>query len=150
MCLFMFNGCSLLRLPKIIEGNQPAIKQIKSKNYNKFYYKNKKTGETLYEINKGNKQVVPEKTLAQKIGAWFSGLTIIGLILLGVGLFFAPTVTIGILFSVYRRIGRALRETVTAIKLSQAVNRDDELHNELKSNQSKETKKIVSKIKMEI
>ncbi len=86
-------------------------------------------------------------TFIQKIGNWFSSLSLIAFILVIAGLFLAPGTTIGLLLSLLKKWKNAAQQTIRAIKESNAVENNSELKNALSSKQSDETKKIVNNVK---
>ena len=88
-------------------------------------------------------------TLGEKIGNWFSGLGVLAIIALVVGLVLCPGATLAWLIKLLFKWKRAMRETVAAIKESKAIE-NAELHNALKDKQSVETKKIVGQIKADL
>ena len=138
-------SCSLL--PKISMGSSSNAIQI-----NKYeeLYKHKVDGEKTYFRKRTSNKVIPKKTFSQRIGGWISGLSILGIILLGIGFIFAPTATALFLVKLLVKWKSAFRQTVFAIKSSQAVNNDTVLHNELKSSQSNTTKRLVGDIKAKL
>lgn len=148
---FCFTGCSLL--PKVTVS-KPTI--VKSNKRNEEVYKvsgyrdvaGKATKFNIYhkKYNKGSKQSVPKKTLMEKLGSWIAGLSFMSFILLGLGLFFFPTITISILWMVKVRLANALKETVQAIKECKADEQID-LHNALKYRHTQKTKKVINTMK---
>jgi len=92
-------------------------------------------------------ETTPRKlTLGEKIGNWFSGLSVVAIIALVVGLVLCPGATLAWLVKLLFKWKTAMKQTVAAIKESKAVE-NLELHNALKDKQSIETKKIVGHIK---
>lgn len=95
-------------------------------------------------------ETTPRKlSLGEKIGNWFSGLSVLAIIALVVGLVLCPGATLAWLVKLLFKWKRAMRETVAAIKEAKAVE-NIELHNALKDKQSVETKKIVGQIKADL
>lgn len=92
-------------------------------------------------------ETTPRKlTLGEKIGNWFSGLSVLVIIVLAIGLVLFPGATLAWLVRLLFKWKMAMRETVAAIKESKAVE-NVELHNALKGKQSVGTKMIVGQIK---
>ena len=89
-------------------------------------------------------------TFTERIGNWISGLGLLGIILLIIGLIVAPGATIGFLFKTARKWKLAMRETVIAIKESQAAKEHEKLKASLKDKQSTTTKKMVGNMKAEL
>lgn len=150
-------GCSLLPKPTIVRPKnvittaQSKKEQVyRESGYEEVAGKAKRFEKYYKDAYSDKEKSVPKKTLMERVGNWVAGLSLITFVLIAAGLFFAPTLTISVLWSAKRRIGRALRETVYAIKYAQAVNKDKELHDALSAKQSKETKQIVGKMKTEI
>lgn len=150
----MLSGCSLIPMPKIVKPKDVIVtsknreeKLYKETGYEELLGKARKFTRYYKDYSSNQEKTVPKKTLMERVGNWISGLSFLAFILIGAGLFFFPTITISILWSVKCRVGRALRETVSAIKISQAVNRDTELHNQLAFKQTKQTKKMIGNIK---
>ena len=154
MC-FMLNGCTALNMMSgLFKGTSSSAGYESSQNYTKELIEDKKEGLKYYKLTKSRDKIIPKLTFAQKIGKWISGLTIIGVILIGIGFIVAPPATMTILWYIAKRgkklAQRAFEETAMSIKLSQAVNKDEKLHNELKSNQSENTKKMVGEFKAKL
>lgn len=148
MSMMLLNGCTAIKFFKP-GGSNPANSYIKNKNYEYEYYRNKIAGVTIKTVKKNSTKTTPKKTLGQKIGGWFAGLTTLGIILVVVGLFLAPATTIGVVISMWRRARRALIATVRAIKEVRA-DEEDTLHNSLNKYHTKDTKRTVSEIKSEL
>lgn len=145
--VFLF-GCGSIRLPSLNPIQKVAY--TNKRNYNKKYYRNTKTGETIYEISKGSEKTTPKKTMMESFGAWVSGLSFIAFIAIIAGMFLAPGLTVSILFSLWRRTRRAFIETVRGIKQANAVNDSDTLHNSLKAYQSTNTQRMVGEVKSKL
>ena len=153
---FFLCGCSMLKLPGLPTPKKPQtvynwheISNIKPR----AVVAGKKVvivEDTSRELIVGYHKVEMKKTFSQKIGSWISGLGFLGIILLIAGLVLAPSATIGFLFSTLGKWKKAMKQTVSAIKESRAVDADVSLKTSLSGKQSKETKKIVDGIKREI
>ena len=150
--MFMLTGCGAIRILNPFNRTTPPSKAeyIQTHNYEFEYYQDKKDGVTIKTIKKSSEKAVPKVTLGQRIAAWFAGAGTLTIILIAAGLFFAPSATISILLWSRAKIGRALSETVRAIKISSAVRESEKLHNALAAEQSVTTKKIVNNIKSEV
>ena len=157
LSVFLLSTSGCISLPLKIGNNKSNITYsktdkgtiIREEGYEEVAGKPKKYSKYYKEYDKGSEKSIPKKTLMQKVGDWISGLGFLAFILLGVGLFLAPTVTIGILFSILKRTRRAFIETVKAIKDVKA-DQQIELHNALNKNQSNETKQLVGEIKAKL
>ena len=155
LSMFLLSGC--IGLPvKFNSGNSNITYSksdkgtiIKEEGYEEVAGKPKKFSKYYREFEKDNEKSIPKKTLMQKVGDWISGLGFLAFILLVVGLFLAPGVTISVLFSILKRTRRAFIETVKAIKEVKGDQKED-LHNALNKNQSNETKQLVGEVKAKL
>lgn len=153
LIMIFLTGCAGIRLPSLPTPKRPDTL------YN---YSETQTSKPTAVVTNGKVIVVTETektvriglkiapkkvTFAERIGGWISGLGLIAVIALIVGLVLAPGATIAFLFKVVRKWKRAMRETVVAIKESKAVTNGNGLDKSLSSRQSEETKKIVGNIK---
>ena len=141
----MLTSCSLL--PNISMGSSSGAAQVKK--YEEVY-KHKADGEKTYFRKRTSNKIIPRKTFSQRIGSWISGLGIIAMLLLITGFILAPSTIVLFLLGLIRKWKLAFKQTVVAIKTSQAVNKDNELHNALKSSQSISTKRLVGDIKSKL
>ena len=141
----MLTSCSLL--PNISMGSSSGVAQVKK--YEELY-KHKADGEKTYFRKRTSNKIIPKRTFSQRIGGWISGLGIVAMLLLAAGFILAPSTTVLFLLGLIRKWKLAFKQTVVAIKTSQAVNKDNELHNELKAIQSQRTKRLVGDIKAEL
>ena len=141
----MLTSCSLI--PNISMGGSSGAAQVKK--YEELVKYKTDEAKLFYRTRSSNK-IIPRKTLIQRMGSWISGLSIIAVLLLGLGFILAPSTTVLFLLGLLRKWKLAFKQTVFAIKSSQAVNDNETLHNELKSKQSVVTKKLVGDIKAEL
>lgn len=86
----------------------------------------------------------------QRVGGFFGGLGFWLIVLLVLGLVFAPGITIPFLLAKYHQYRNAFKQTVAAIKESKAVDENQKLHDALKSRQDDSTKKLVGELKAAI
>ena len=104
--------------------------------------------ETSYQMSVAQKPFV--KSFAQRIGGWISSLGVISILLLIVGLFLFPGVTIAFLFKIMVRWKNAFKQTVVAINDVNATKANVDFKNALSNRQSTETKTIINKLKNEV
>lgn len=158
LCLpFLFSGCSLLprvgsgvkAKPAIVSTQSQESKVYREDGYEEVAGKAKKFSKSYREFNKSKEKTTPKKTMMERVGSWISGLGIVTFILIAAGLFFAPTVTISLLWSAKKRIGRALKAVVHAVKDTQA-DQEERLHNALKDRTNRETRIEIDKIKSKL
>ncbi len=108
-----------------------------------------KTEERETTYNKETKE--PSLTWWQRMCRWFGSLGTFGIVLLIAGMLLCPGVTIGFVVRLIRRLKNALRETVKAVKESDAVSHvDPVLHDALSSNLSRTSKVLVGRIKAQL
>lgn len=151
--LLLLTGCAGIPFPKITTPKKPETvyswqERIKTKPHAVVY--NDKVvivEETEKTLAVGLQRTIQRLTVAEKLGNWISGLSIVGFLILIVCLILAPGATLGFLVKAFFKWKRALRETVSAIKESKAVDKDTELKKSLKATQSLSTKKLVDTIK---
>ena len=153
ICVFC-SGCSTI-------GN------IKAEDKPATYYERVKDDETLPMVvagNNGNKvvyyrhksHIIKKSTEEMRYGFFqrlqirIANLSILGFIILVIAILACPSLVIGWLVDIARKIKRALSETVIAIKKSNAKDNDPDLHNALVLYQSPKTKEIVGQIKAKI
>lgn len=146
LIMLLCSGCLSLKFPTFSSRPTTKVQQ----NYHVIQYSDRKQGIKYKEVIKSKEKSVPQKTIMEKVGSWVSGLSFWLFILIGLGMFLAPTVTISILFSLWKRARRAFIETVQAIKQSNAVRENEKLHNALASSQTPDTKRMVSEIKSKL
>ncbi len=93
-------------------------------------------------------EVAPKRlTFAERLGNWVSGLSMLSVIALLIGLFLAPSATIAFLLKVVKRWKRAMRQTVLAIKESGVLKEENGLHSALSNRHDEGTRQIVASIK---
>lgn len=152
VCLLL-TGCASIPFPKITTPKKPETvynwqEEITTKP--KAIIVNGRTyvlEETKKTLQVGLETTPKKLTLGQKIGNWFSGLSMLAIIALIIGLIFFPGATLAWLVKLLFRWKRAMKQTVSAIKESRAIEKNGTLHNALSSKQCADTKKIVGQIK---
>ena len=153
--VLVLSGCAGIPFPKITTPKKPETvynwrEEVTTKPRaiiadNKAYV----VEETKKTLQVGLENTPRKLTLGEKIGNWFSGLSLLAIIALVVGLVLCPGATLAWLVKLLFKWKRAMRETVAAIKEAKATE-NTELHNALKDKQSVETKKIVGQIKADL
>jgi hypothetical protein len=149
----LLSGCALLKLPgmptpkgpqTVYNWQETVTKKARPvKIDDKIFI----VQDEVKELIVGYEKVTPKKTFIEKIGSWISGLGMIGFVLLVIGLVLAPTATIGFLFATLRKWKNAMRETVSGIKESRLIDKDNGLKASLTDKQSTKTKLLVDSIK---
>ena len=154
--IFFLMGCSAIRLPSLVTPKKPETVynwNEKTTSKPKAVVCNGKVvvvEETEKTLQVGLEQTTQKLTFAQRIGNWISGLGILGIILLIIGLVLAPGATMGFLVKTLFKWKKAFKETVVAIKEAKTVDENATLKNALADKQSLETKKLVDDIKRSI
>jgi len=153
VAVIALSGCSLLKLPGLPTPKGPQTvynwqETITRKPHTVIVNgKIVVVEEVTQELIVGYEKVTPKRTFIQKIGAWISGLGILGFVLLAIGLVLAPATTIGFLIGTIKKWKSAMKETVVAIKDSGAVKEGNGLKTALSEKQSTQTKALVDSIK---
>lgn len=156
LLLISVSGCSAIRLPSLSTPKKPetvynwaererVIPRMLVNGKGETYVAN----ETERVLSVGLEQTPAKMTFIQRVGSWISGLGMVAIIGIIIGLVVAPGATIAILVTVVKKWKRALRQTVLAIKDSGALHNDNLLRNALSDRQEEGTKKIVAGIKAE-
>ena len=82
-----------------------------------------------------------------RVGGFLGGLGFWMIVLLVLGLVFAPGITIPVILGKLFQYKNAFKQTVAAIKESKAVDENPKLHDALKAKQDDATKKLVGILK---
>ncbi len=148
----LLSGCAGISFPKIVTPKKPETiynwleEEVKTPKAivadNKTYV----VEETKRTLQVGLKNTPHNLTLGERIGRWFSSLSLLAILALVAGLILFPGGTMVWLVKLVMKWKNAMRQTVAAIKESKATENED-LHNALKDKQSVETKEIVGQIK---
>lgn len=154
LIVVFFSGCGTLKFPTLNAPNppeqvykyrqtintEPRVVQTNSKGESVVFTAQQQT----VDVNFDNK----EKPLSwwQRFCNWLSSWSLLGVLALGLALFFAPAATIAWLWKVKDKFKKAFTQTVQAIDEANAVEKDANLKNALAKHQDASVKALVDDV----